>query len=52
MKSKSKTTQLLGKIENGTEVEAYEAAKVISNLQGNERRGHESGTSSADYVSN
>jgi len=34
MKSKSKTTQLLGKIENGTEVEAYEAAKVISNLQG------------------
>jgi len=34
MKSESKTTQLLGKIENGTEIEAYEAAKVISNLQG------------------
>ena len=33
MKSESKTTQLLGKIENGTEIEAYEAAKVISNLQ-------------------
>jgi hypothetical protein len=34
MKSDPNTTQLLGKIENGTEIEAYEAAKVISNLQG------------------